>query len=134
MSISKKAQLLVRILALAGIVATQGCQKNTNKPVLSDVAFWQDAVRKNGKDPKARYFLATSLREVGNLVGAEAELKEATRLQPQNASIRMELGNVLWDMGRRKEARDQWKQAKLNARPRLRAKLDNLLSRPTTRT
>jgi Flp pilus assembly protein TadD len=49
--------------------------------------------------------------QLGNLDGAVKQLERAVELQPQDPVINDHLGDVYWHVGRRQEARFQWRRA-----------------------
>ena len=53
--------------------------------------------------------LGLALQSIGQLEAAMAEIREALRLQPENANIRNNLGTALRDLGRHEEAEDIWR-------------------------
>jgi tetratricopeptide (TPR) repeat protein len=81
-------ELLDRSISLAG----------ESKPAES-IALLREALRLNPEMAAARYHLAGTLRETGDLAGAEAELREALRHSPNIGPAHNFLGILLFKRG-----------------------------------
>jgi tetratricopeptide (TPR) repeat protein len=69
-------------------------------------AAYRKAAQRNTKDLWARYHHGRILAKLGRTGEAEAALREAHALDPQNGYVRVELAQLLHGAGRAREARD----------------------------
>jgi Flp pilus assembly protein TadD len=64
-----------------------------------DVTYWQRAVSSDPANSNKRILLAFALRDAHRFAEAEAELREAVRLNPVNAGANFELATFLCKRG-----------------------------------
>lgn len=70
-----------------------------------DGTLWRDVLATYPDTPKAHEYLAFHLAEQGDGPGALAHMEEAARLEPESASLHLNLGALYGNLGRHAEAR-----------------------------
>lgn len=86
-----------------------------NKVYGSELALWQDTVKKRPENVRAHYTLGSVQFDQGDVAGAITEYETALRLKPDSAPTHNNLGNALTRSGRIDEALPHYEAALANA-------------------
>lgn len=95
---------LPRVLAAGAVLALGGATFARNQVYRSELALWEDTVRKRPDNPRAHHNLGIALSRAGRAAEAETAFRRAVALQPNHAFARFQLGTI--HLGRR-----QWAEA-----------------------
>ena len=82
-----------------------------NQDYRTELAIWQDTVRKRPDNPRAHTSLGAALKRVGRVREEIEQYQEALRLEPDNAEAHNNLGNTLLDLNQVPEAVTQFQEA-----------------------
>ncbi|MBN1334621.1 MAG: tetratricopeptide repeat protein [Deltaproteobacteria bacterium] len=99
------------LLATIGVVALGGATWARNAVWGSEVALWQEAVRRAPESAAAWQALGDALRREGDPLGAEAAYRATLRIDDDRLDAWNALGATLAEAGRSEEARSAWLQA-----------------------
>jgi Flp pilus assembly protein TadD len=80
--------------------------------VVEAAIHFQRALEFQPENARTYYYLADSLNQVGDLVGAHSALKRALQVDPHEPKAYHLIGRVLDRMGRPEEAREMYCRAK----------------------
>jgi tetratricopeptide (TPR) repeat protein len=101
----KRAALVAAAMVCALLVGALGLEARARSRVYwSAVDLWGDTVAKRPDDPRPLVAYGEALGKADRLAEAEAQLKRATELAPQDTFARTRLGSVLARQGKYEEA------------------------------
>jgi len=112
------ASLAVLLVVVVGLTwANHNSSKTTisKNPVIANyqkqLPALADAVKKNSNDPQARYDYAVALYATGDTAKAKDQYEADLKINPNNAVLQNNLGNVYRDLGEYQQSIDAYQKA-----------------------